>query len=237
MPEPRAASTRRLPSSRISSVRAPLSCEAVSWTTFARACFATLVSASEADVVAAASIGVGSRSSSLTSTSTGTVDRRGECPERRPKPGLGEDRGVDAARHLAQLVGHIPQAFRELSHDARQLVGRLPCHRACAKESAISRCWIPSCRSLSIRRVPRRRGEILRRTRRARICFRVGARGRHESVELLQSLFRVGRSSSPAFTVITPHTPPSTTTSGRRLARRCRGDVPPPHRPAERTTR
>jgi len=48
MPEPRRASTPPMPSSRTSSVKAPLSCAALSWTTFASACLATLVSASEA---------------------------------------------------------------------------------------------------------------------------------------------------------------------------------------------
>src|SRR3954454_8873739 len=48
MPEPRLASTPPMPSSRISSLRAPLSHAAISSTALARACFATFVSASEA---------------------------------------------------------------------------------------------------------------------------------------------------------------------------------------------
>ena len=48
MPEPRPASTPPMPSSRTSSVRTPSSCAAISSTTFACACLATLVSASEA---------------------------------------------------------------------------------------------------------------------------------------------------------------------------------------------
>ena len=137
-----------------------------------------------------------------------------ECSECRPEPGLGEDRGVDAARDLAQLVGDVLQAFRELCGDARQLVRRSPRHRACAEaerdqpllDSVVQIALDPAARLVGGGHDPSaRRGELGR-------ALRVGDRRRDELAELLEPLF-VPRAAvaCASETVITPHRRPSTT--------------------------
>jgi GAF domain-containing protein len=74
-----------------------------------------------------------SRRSSIPIDVDWDVGPTGECPECRSEPDLGEDRGVDAARDLAQLVGGVLEPFRHLCGEARQFVRRFSCHRACAE--------------------------------------------------------------------------------------------------------
>jgi hypothetical protein len=46
---------------------------------------------------------------------------------------IGQDRGMDAARDLSELVRRLVQPLRELSCDARHLVRRFPTHPSCAE--------------------------------------------------------------------------------------------------------
>ena len=80
----------------------------------------------------------------------GAACERSEC---RPEPGFGEDRGVDAARDLAQLLGDILQAARRAPRRCLAIPpAALRVIARARKLSAIRRCWIPSWRSRSIRR-------------------------------------------------------------------------------------
>ena len=102
---------------------------------------------------------LGRRGSRVSGTSA-IVDRHGravgERAERRTEAVLGQDRRVDPARELAQLVERGTQLARRPRRAAR--TRRSPPHRACARAScstspiASSRCWAPSWRSRSSRR-------------------------------------------------------------------------------------
>ena len=112
MPEPRPASTPPMPSSRTSSVRTPSSCEAIKLDDVRVRVLGDVGERLGGDVVGGR---LDRRRQPLVERHV-DVDRdvgaTCERPERRPEPGLGEDRGVDAARDLAQLVGDVLQAFR-----------------------------------------------------------------------------------------------------------------------------
>ena len=80
----------------------------------------------------------------------------GECVQRRSQPALGEDRRVDAAGKLAQLVQRAGRLGRPASPAGpparRTRAVAPPAPRAARRASETSRCWAPSCRSRSMRR-------------------------------------------------------------------------------------
>ena len=77
----------------------------------------------------------------------------GECPEGGTEAAIGQDRGVDAARGLAQLLQRASGlADGAVELGSQSAGGAASCAARRRKAREISRCWVPSCRSRSIRR-------------------------------------------------------------------------------------
>ena len=87
----------------------------------------------------------------LDESSTGSGARVGERLDGGLEPALGQHRGVDAARELAQLLQRVASAPRPRARGRR----RPGCRRAASRSisaSETSRCCAPSCRLRSSRR-------------------------------------------------------------------------------------
>ena len=98
----------------------------------------------------------GRRSSGAATTSTGTGGATGQVVERGRQAAVGEDRRMDAAREVAQLLQRErrpprPPGAPAPPPRARRLGARFSAMRR-VSASATRRCWAPSCRSRSMRR-------------------------------------------------------------------------------------
>src|SRR5579859_5073136 len=216
-PEPRSGSAPPAPSSRTRTRSLPPETAASTSTTEACACLVALVSASEQTQYAATSTGSGSRPSVATSSWTAIAARRPSVRRAGPSP------------PSDKIAGWMPRAISRrssttpFSSSATRPIfvpspGSPAGTRDCAKRSSrpreTRRCWVPSCRSRSIRRLVSSAAATIRAREAAssvRLSALLTAVATSSVKSAIRSMVLAGNGSRVVNTVTTPHRRPSTT--------------------------